>query len=123
MPLRPRRAGMDMKLAEHAPEFLVLFERHLLIAEEDHLMPHKGVMDLLEGPVAERLRQVDIADLGADARRHRLDGDGLEGHGVTPPPLFVIVRLDRSPATGTVRRSSRRPSRARPRRRHPRRWR
>ena len=43
----------------------------LLLAKEDDTMRDNGVVHLLHLPIAERPRQIDIADLGPDMRRRR----------------------------------------------------
>ncbi len=60
--------GVDVQLTEMAAEILVLVESHLLISEEDHLMLHQRIVQFLIGSVAERLRNIDAADFGADHR-------------------------------------------------------
>ena len=48
-----RRIGVNMQLAEVAAKRLVLFDRHLLVAEEDDEVFHQGVVHLLELLIAE----------------------------------------------------------------------
>ena len=71
---------MDVQFAEQAGERLVLLHSHVLITEEDDLVFHEGIVNLREGLVAQRPRQIDAADLGADAGRQRIDLDRLVGH-------------------------------------------
>ena len=66
---------MNVQLTEIPAEPLVEFHIHRLIAEEQHLMLRQRLMQLLDLAVAERLGQRDAGNLGADARRHRRDGD------------------------------------------------
>ena len=75
MARRVRRRGMDVQLAEAAAEVEVLVLGDMLVAEEDHQVLRQRAVDLLEGLVAERLRQIDAADLGADDRRQLVDRD------------------------------------------------
>ena len=63
-----RRVGMNVQLAEPAAERLVLFDRHLLVAEEDHQILHQRIVHFLELLVAEILRQIDTENFGADDR-------------------------------------------------------
>ena len=58
-----------------AAEIEVLFVADVLVAEEDHQVFRQRAVDLLEGLVAERLRQIDAADLRADDRRQLVDRD------------------------------------------------
>src|SRR5471032_945862 len=74
------RVGMDMQRAEAAAEVLVLVDRHLLVAEEDHQVLHQRVVHFLELLVAERLGEVDAEDLRANGRRELAHFDGLVGH-------------------------------------------
>ena len=54
MAFRTGRVRMDVQLAEQPAERLVLIERQLLVAEEDHLMRHQRVVHFLELLIAER---------------------------------------------------------------------
>ena len=58
----------------------LLVER--LIAEEQHQVVSQCLMQFLDLTVAERLRQRDAFDIGADSRRDRRDIDGLIAHGM-----------------------------------------
>ena len=71
---------MDVQLAEAAAELLLLVEVDLLVAEEDDEVLGERVVDLLELLVAERLREVDAFDLGADHRAQGYDANGLIRH-------------------------------------------
>src|SRR5436190_21316561 len=71
---------MHRQLAEQMPESLVLLMRQALVAEEDDEVFHQRVVHFLELLIAERARQVDAADLGADMRRQLPDLDRLVGH-------------------------------------------
>ena len=75
---------MHRQIAELAAEILVLVVGQMLVAEEDHQVFHQRVVHFLELLVAERARQVDPADLGADMRRQLSDLDCLIGHPVLP---------------------------------------
>ncbi len=81
---------MDVQFAEQPAEILVLLDGHFLVAEEDDQVVHQRVVDFLEGLIAERLREVDPADLGADARRQRLDLDRLVSHRMRPSPVAFV---------------------------------
>ena len=70
-----RRGGMDVQLAEAATEVEVLLVADVLVAEEDHQVLRQRAMDFLERLVAERLREIDAADLRADDRRQLVDRD------------------------------------------------
>ena len=60
---------MDMQLAEARAEGLVLFDRELLVAEEDDEVFHQRLMDFLELTVGQWLREIDAKNLSADRRR------------------------------------------------------
>ena len=83
------RGGVDVELAEAPTEGLVLFDRKLLIAEEDHQVAHQRQVDLVELKCGERLAEINAGYLGADGRGERFDADRLVvetvvGHGVFP---------------------------------------
>jgi hypothetical protein len=59
-----------MELAEAEAKSLVLLHAQLLIAKEKNQMIHERVVQVLELPIAERLRQIDAKDLRANAWRH-----------------------------------------------------
>ena len=59
---------MRHEIAEPPAEILVLVVRQMLVAKKDHQVFHQRVVHFLELLVAERARQVDPADLGADMR-------------------------------------------------------
>ena len=77
---RIRRGRVHRQLAEQPPEILVLLVAEALVAEEDDEVLHQRVVHFLELLVAERPRQVDPGDLGADMRRQLFDLDRLIGH-------------------------------------------
>src|SRR5262249_39132421 len=58
---------------EQPAESEVLVLGQMLVAEENHQILGKRAMDLVEGAVAERLREIDPADLTADDRRQLVD--------------------------------------------------
>ena len=87
MPLRRRCGGMDVQFAEPSPERLVLVERKVLVAEEDHHVLHPRIVDFVERPVVERPRQVDPPDFHADGRRQRVDLDNIVRHSLVPASL------------------------------------
>src|SRR5690242_19662932 len=70
-----RRRRMKMQLAKATAERLVLLHAELLVAKKEHQMVHQGTMQLLELPVAERLRLVNAEDLSADLWGRFLYGD------------------------------------------------
>jgi len=72
------------QIAEETPERLVLVMRQMLVAKEDHQVFHQRIVDFLELLIAERSRQVDPVDLGADMRGQLGDLDRLVGHPVLP---------------------------------------
>src|SRR5438874_1032498 len=78
---------MDRQFAEQPAERFVLLVREILIAKEDHQVLHKRVVHFLELLIAERSRQVDPGDLGADMRRQLFDLDRLVWHRALPPDL------------------------------------
>ena len=72
---------MGMQRPEAAAEILVLVDRHLLVAEEDHQVVHQRIVHFLELLVAERLGEIDAEDLGTDGGRKLAHLDRLIGHG------------------------------------------
>src|SRR5262249_55407060 len=58
--------GMDQQLAEQPAESHVLLDAHLLVAEEDHLMRHQGMVQLARLAVRQRLAEVDAEDFRTD---------------------------------------------------------
>jgi hypothetical protein len=70
-----------MQFTEVAAETLVGFHIQRLIAEEQNLVFGQGLTHFLDLMVAERLRQRDAFDIGADARRHWRDTYGFIPHG------------------------------------------
>src|SRR5262245_62888477 len=72
-----------MQFTEVAAEPLVGFHIQRLIAEEQNLVLGQRLMQLLDLTVAERLRERDAFNIGADARRHRRDTYGFIAHGRT----------------------------------------
>ncbi len=79
--------GMDMQLAELAPEGEMLLRRDVLVAEKDHEIFGKRAMDLVHlaigGRVAfDEIADIDAGNLRADDRRQLLDRDGLVGLGL-----------------------------------------
>ena len=87
-----RRVGMRVQRAEAAAEVLVLVDRHLLVAEEDHQVLHQRIMHFLELLVAQRLGEVDAEDFGADGGRELAHVDRLIGHCSFPPELGLVWR-------------------------------
>ena len=81
MSFRTRRIRVDVQLTEISAESLVGFHVQRLIAEEENLMLGQRLMHLLDLPVAERFRQYDALDSGANTRRDGTDADGVIGHG------------------------------------------
>ena len=76
--------GMDVQLAEFAPEGELLFRGDALVAEEDHEMLGERTVDLVELAVGARcagdqFADVDAGDFSADDRRQLFDADGLVG--------------------------------------------
>src|SRR5215831_13703978 len=68
-----RRRRVEVQIAEQPAESEVLVLGQMLVAEENHQILGKRAMDLVEGAVAERLREIDPADLTADDRRQLVD--------------------------------------------------
>ena len=92
MALRTRTEGMDMQLPEPPAEILVLVQRHLLVAEEDHLMAHQRIVDFGELVVAHRLSEIDAVDFRPDGRRQRMNFYGLISHGGRSPTTSIARR-------------------------------
>src|SRR5499427_6421964 len=115
--------GVDVELAEAPAEGLVLLGGEVLIAEEDDPVVDQAVVDLLEGRLGQRLREVDAADHGAHMRRELLYADGRWRHG-WPPLAGGDFMAHASPFMFLTPPCSRRPLAA-PRRSRtpPRRWR
>src|SRR5215470_1461651 len=83
MAFRPGCAGMDVQFAEISAQPLVGVDVQRLVAKEQNLVLRQRLMQLLDLAVAERLRQRDAFDVGADARRYWRDADGFIAHGTT----------------------------------------
>ena len=66
-----------MQLAETAPEVLVLLDAHLLVAKEDDQMLGERPLDLGELLLADRARQIDAIEGGADGGREAGHPDGF----------------------------------------------
>src|SRR5258707_6880580 len=77
------------------PEGFVLFVGELLVAEEDDEVLHQRVVHLVELLIAERPRQIDPGNLGADMRRQLFDLDRLVRHRCSSGPRLcrTISRL------------------------------
>ena len=60
----------------------LIVEIDLLVAEEDHLVLDERLVKLLHLLVWQRPGQVNIANLRADMRRQRLNGDGFIFHDI-----------------------------------------
>jgi hypothetical protein len=66
MALRQRgRRRVHVQLAEQPAEGFLLVGGEVLVAEKDDAVVDQRVVDLLEGPLVERLREIDTPDLGA----------------------------------------------------------
>src|SRR5205807_7457846 len=78
------RGRMQMQLAEAAAERLVLLMGQRLVAKEDHQIIHQGIVDFLEGLVAEGLGKIDARDFRTDCRRELSHFDGLVSHLLFP---------------------------------------
>ena len=89
-----RRVGVRVQWSEAAAEVLVLVDRHLLVAEEDHQIFHQRVVHFLELLVAQGLGEVDAENLGADAGRQLAHVDRLIGHCSIPPVLGPLRHRD-----------------------------
>src|SRR5215831_6812576 len=66
-PSGPGRVGMNMQFTEIAAEPFVGFHVQRLIAKKQNLVLRQRLMQLLDLTVAERLRQRNASDIGADA--------------------------------------------------------
>jgi hypothetical protein len=82
----PRMAGhialrVDVERAEVCREVAQGFFAQRLIAEEQHQVFGPGVVQLRAGLRVERPSEVEAANLGADQRRHGLEGKGGRCHG------------------------------------------
>ena len=71
-------ADVDVQLAEIQGEAPVHLEVDRLLAEEDDAVSAERFLDVIHLLRRQRLRQIHIADLGADVRRKRRYGDGGE---------------------------------------------
>jgi len=83
-------------IRQEAAKGQVLVLAQVLVAEEDHRVFGERAMDFVEHAVAERLRQIDAADLAADDRRKLVDGDR-----VVWPGIFADI-LDAGPSRGAA---------------------
>jgi hypothetical protein len=72
---RVRCGRVDVQFAEQAAKAEVLIFRQMLVAEEDDEVLGERAVELVEGAVAERPRQVDSANLGANDRGQLVDRD------------------------------------------------
>ena len=72
MTLRTRRVRVDMQLPEVSPQRFLLFQTDFLVAEEQHLMFRQRGMQIIDLPVGQRRRQVDVRNLGTQTRGERL---------------------------------------------------
>jgi hypothetical protein len=72
-------ADVDVQLAEVLREAAMRREVDRLLAEEEDAILAQRVLERTDLLLRERLREIDIADLGADARRERRDGDRGRG--------------------------------------------
>ena len=68
---------MDRQLAKPPAKRLVVVVAQVLVAEEDDEVLHQCVVHFLKLLVAERLRQVNPGNLGADIGRQLFDLDRL----------------------------------------------
>src|SRR5262245_5379445 len=100
--------GVHVELAKAPAEGLVLLGGEVLIAEEDDPAVDQAVVDLLEGRLGQRLREVDAADHGAYMRRELLYADRRWRHGWPPlaggdsmartgPFIFLTLPCSRRP--------------------------
>ncbi len=70
-------AGWMCKSPNIRPKARCCSWRQMLVAKEDDEVFCERPVDLVGGGVAQRLRQIDVADFGADDRRQFIDGDGF----------------------------------------------
>src|ERR1041385_2633982 len=68
-------ADMDVQLAEVLRKAPMRREVDRLVAEKKHAMLAERVLERAHLLGRERLREIDIPDLGADARRERRDSE------------------------------------------------
>src|SRR5215471_7120463 len=73
-------ADADVEFSKMAPERLLGFVGELLIAKEQDQMIHQRGVELFDLTIAERPRQIDFADLGANVRGDRRYLDRLIVH-------------------------------------------
>ena len=66
-------ARADLEVAEPARKSDLLLGRQFLVPEHQHRVSVVGVVDFFEDIVRQRLRNIDTADLGADAIAQWLD--------------------------------------------------
>jgi hypothetical protein len=85
--LEARIVRVDGQLAEPRAKRLLVFDRQVLVAEEDDLVSDERVVNPLERVRVQWPVEVNAANLGADRGRQRMDGD--PGHGA------CIVRVMR----------------------------
>ena len=64
-----------LERAEALAEFDLLLGRHGLVADDQHRALAELPAQTGEGRIADRLREVDVFDLGADQRLDRLEDD------------------------------------------------
>ena len=74
MPGQAGRVGVRAEFAEAQRETLLIGERHVLIAKEDHAVAEERVFDLGEGPIVDVLH-LHARNLRTHSTRERQDGD------------------------------------------------
>ena len=80
MSIRRFRSGVDIQLSGQPSKVLMLVERHVLVAEEYHLMLHQSIVNFLVGLVAERFGDIGPTDLRSDYGGNRFDIDCFVSH-------------------------------------------
>ena len=94
---------MDMQLAEARAEGLVLFDRELLVAEEDDLVLQQSVVDRRDGPGVEVPGQPYAVDAGANVGPEFHHINGFSHGSISAAVRRDVNRLaDRDPKSGVA---------------------
>ncbi len=84
------RGRVDVQVTELTAQCLVLLERQLLVAKEQHEVRHQGLVNRLERLWGERRGQIDAGYLGANHGR-----DGIDMHDVEAVAAHIVCGWQR----------------------------
>jgi len=80
---------IERRLGEIAPVAQQITSAQFLVADIDRAVIEKGAVNLRDFLVAQRLAEVDPADLGAERAGQRFHRNRLVGHRRDPSPIAV----------------------------------